>query len=106
VYVEVLNITAGSDKRSEILEKLWRLYPHQVDELKKYFIDFSDNFLILFQQTREFTLKGDLKDPDDLLLFMENLLHKLDLRLNHTQLKQVRDAVLIFLDHKPLEESK
>ncbi len=100
LYVEVLNITAGSSKRFEILENLETLYPHQVAKLNKYFVDFSDNFLILFQKTREFALKGDLKDSDDLLVFMENLMQELDLKLNPIQLNQVRDAVLIFLDYK------
>lgn len=98
VYVEVLNIAAGSDKRSEILKKLELLYPHQVLKLKEYFVDFSDNFLTLFQKTRELALKGEWKDSDDLILFMENLMEELDLDLNQIQLKQVRDAVLIFLD--------
>jgi hypothetical protein len=101
VYLEVLNIAADSDKRSEILEKLGRLYPHQVIKIKKYFVDFSDNFLILFQKTRKFALEGDLTDSDDLLIFMENLMQKLPLKLNPIQLKQVRDAVLIFLDYQP-----
>lgn len=101
VYQEVLNIAAGSKKRSEILEKLGMLYPRQVVRLKKYFVDFSDNFLILFQKTREFALKGDLKDSDALMVFMENLMPKLDLSLNQMQLKQIQDAVFIFLDYNP-----
>ena len=100
VYVEVLNITAGSKNRREILKKLELLYPHQVIKLNKYFIDFSDNFLTLFQKTREFALNGDLKDSDDLILFMENLMQELDLNLNQIQLKQVRAAVLMFLHYK------
>ena len=101
VYQEVLNIIAGSSKRSEILEKLEKLYPLQVVELKKYFVDFYDNFFILFQKSSKSALKDNLRDPDDLLGFMDNLMHKLDLKLNQIQLKQVRDAVLISLDYKP-----
>ncbi len=101
VYLEVLNITAKSSKRNEILEKLEKLYPLQVLELKRYFVDFSDNFFILFHKTRKHALKDNLRDSDELLGFMENLMHELDLKLNQIQLKQVRDAVLIFLDYKP-----
>jgi hypothetical protein len=101
VYLEVLNIAAGSDNRSEILERLEMFYPDQVVELKRYFVEFSDNFFILFQKTRELVLNGDLRNSDELMDFMENLMQELDLKLNQIQLEQVRDAVLIFLEYKP-----
>ena len=100
-YLEVLNITAGSSKRSEILNKLETLYPNEIAKLKKYFVDFSDNFLTLFHESREFVLQSDLMDSDDLLNFMEDLTQELDLKLSSVQLEQVKDAVLIFLDYKP-----
>jgi hypothetical protein len=101
VYLKVLNITTGSDHRREILEKLEALYPQQVEKLQKYFVDFSDNFIILFQKTREFALSDDYKNSDELLFFMENLIQELDLKLNQIQLKQIMEAVFIFLDYKP-----
>lgn len=100
-YLEVLNITAGSSKRSEILNKLETLYPNEIAKLKKYFVDFSDNFLTLFHESREFVLQSDLMDSDDLLNFMEDLTQELDLKLSSVQLEQVKDAVLVFLDYKP-----
>jgi hypothetical protein len=100
VYLEVLKIAAGSENRREILEKLELIYPSQVVKLKKHFVDFSDNFLILFEKTREFALNNDM-DSNDLLHLMENLMQELDLNLNQIQLKQMQEAILIFADYKP-----
>jgi hypothetical protein len=96
VYLDVMNIAAGSDDRFEILKKLEFKYPQQVKKLQRYFVDFSDNFLILFQKTSE-ALKKDLIHPEDLKTFMKGLIEELDLKLNPVQIEQVAEAVLIFL---------
>jgi hypothetical protein len=96
VYLDVMNIAAGSDDRFEILKKLELKYPQQVKRLHKYFVDFSDNFLILFQKSSE-ALKNDLIHAEDLKTFMKGLIEELDLKLNPVQIEQVAEAVLVFL---------
>jgi hypothetical protein len=96
VYLDVMNIAAGSDDRFEIFKKLELKYPQQVKKLYEYFVDYSDNFLILFQRTSD-ALKHDLIHPEDLKIFMKGLIEELDLKLNHVQIEQVAEAVLIFL---------
>jgi hypothetical protein len=97
VYLEVLNIVAGSDDRFEILKKLEPKYPQQVEKLQRYFVDFSDNFWILFQKTSENARRNNLTNLEDLKNFMNNLIKELDLNLNPIQIDQVAEAVLIFL---------
>jgi len=96
VYLNVMKIAAGSDDRFEILKKLELNYPQQVKKLHRYFVDFSDNFLILFQKTSA-ALRNDLIHPEDLKTFMNGLIEELDLKLNQVQIEQVAEAVLIFL---------
>jgi hypothetical protein len=96
VYLDVINIAAGSDDRFEVLKKLELKYPQQVKTLHRYFVDFSDNFLILFQKTSD-ALINDLIHPEDLKTFMKGLVEELDLKLNPVQIEQVAEAVLIFL---------
>jgi hypothetical protein len=96
VYLDVMNIAAGSDDRFEILKKLELEYPKQVKKLQRYFVDFSDNFMILFQKTSA-ALINDFIHPEDLKTFMEGLIEELDLKLNPLQIEQVAEAVLIFL---------
>jgi len=97
VYLDVMNITAGSDDRFEIFKKLEDKYPQQVKKLENYFLDYSDNFLILFQKTID-ALKNDLIDREDLKTYMKCLIKEMNLKLNPIQIEQVAEAVLIFLN--------
>ncbi|MEG3224465.1 MAG: hypothetical protein BME94_02810 [Methanobacteriales archaeon Met13] len=97
VYLKVMEMAASSEDRFSILKKLEDDYPSAADKLRRYFVDFSDNFLILFEKTKGYALKNDSVDLEDLELFTEDLNGELDLNLNKIQLKQVREAVLIFL---------
>jgi hypothetical protein len=96
VYLDVMYIVAGSDNRFEILKKLKIKYPLQVKKLQRYFIDYSDNFLVLFQKTSD-ALRNDLIHPEDLKTFMKGIIEELDLILNPVQIEQVAEAVLIFI---------
>jgi len=97
VYLDVLNIAAGSDDRFEILKKLESEYPQQVEKLQRNFIDFSDNFLILFQKISANARRNNLTHLEDLKTFMNGLIKELDLNLNPIQIDQVVEAVQIFL---------
>jgi hypothetical protein len=100
VYLDLVNIAASSDDRFQILEKIGVKYPQQVAMLRRYFVDFSDNFLILFQKTSEYAQKNGLYRPEDLEMYMKDLVKDLDLELNQIQLKQVAEAALIFQEHE------
>ncbi|HMK53178.1 MAG TPA: DUF2119 family protein [Methanobacteriaceae archaeon] len=100
VYLKVMEVAANSNDRFSILKKLEELYPLAVDKLRRYFVDFSDNFLILFEKTRKHAQKIDSSNSNDLEVFIKDLNEKLDLNLNSIQLNQVKEAVLIFLNYK------
>jgi hypothetical protein len=95
VFLDVMTITASSDDRFEILRKLGVNYPQQVKKLQRYFLDYSDNFMILFQMTSD-ALRNHLICPEELKTYMKGIIDDLDLNLNPIQIEQVAEAVMIF----------
>jgi hypothetical protein len=95
VFLDVMTITASSDDRFEILRKLGVNYPQQVKKLQRYFLDYSDNFMILFQMTSD-ALRNHLICPEELKTYMKGIIDDLDLNLNAIQIEQVAEAVMIF----------
>jgi hypothetical protein len=65
VYIDVLNMVAQSRDRFEILEKLESKYPSAVKKARQYFLEFSDNFVILFKEIQKEIEKNTITNDSD-----------------------------------------
>jgi hypothetical protein len=96
IYKDMMNLVASSRDRFEIFMKLEKFYPQQADRLRNYFIEYSDNFFILFKKTIKYACENHSTTPEDLEIFIKSMVNELDLKINDIQLNQVAEAVLIF----------
>jgi hypothetical protein len=101
VCLEVMKIAADSQNRAQIMKKLSAVYPQPVQFLNEYFHDFSLNFWPAFQEVKKKSLKADLKNYEELNEFISATVSQKGFNLNHRQVKQLAEAMLILREHGP-----
>jgi hypothetical protein len=100
VSQEIMEITANSSNRVEIMKKLGKIYPQQVKRLDNYFHEFSLNFWPAFQEVKQEALKTDLKNLKDLDQLISRVICKGNFDLNPVQIGQLSQVFLIFREYK------
>ena len=104
--LEVMEIIAGSGSREEIIERLSRVYPQQVETLDSYFKEFSRNFHSAFEKIKQRSLKTPLKDYQDLEKLINDVVSEGNYDLNPVQIKQLEGAFLIFKEYSSFNSCK
>lgn len=95
VYVGIMNMVASSRNRFEILHKLKAKYPSAVQKALKYFLEFSDNIVILFKEVQN-QIENDNVNFQSLKNSIEKKAVKMGISITEKQAEQVTNAILVF----------
>jgi hypothetical protein len=101
VYLNILNLVAGSRDRNEILEKLGSKYPSAVKKARKYFIEFSDNVVLIFEKAKEKMKNTSFKDPNFIKNYITYKASLMNLVLTEKQAEQIVQALSVYEEHFP-----
>nr|WP_321423386.1 DUF2119 domain-containing protein [uncultured Methanobacterium sp.] len=104
--ISFIEILAGSSNRLEVMEKLKKIYPEQVERLDSYFKDYSLNFHPAFQEIKQRAPETDLKDFNDLNELIVDVIEKGNFKVNPKQIKQLEGAFLIFNEYNSFKCNK
>jgi len=104
--ISFMEILAGSSNRLEIMEKLKKIYPEQVERLDTYFNDYFLNFHPAFQEIKKRAPETDLKDFNDLNELIVDVIEKGNFKVNPKQIKQLEGAFLIFNEYNSFKCNK
>ncbi len=95
----IMNIVAGSCDRSQIMEKIGRIYPRQIELLEEYFKEFSQNFWPAFQEVKKKASETKLKNFQDIDELIIGIIGKEGFNLNSVQLKQLGQALMVWHEY-------
>ncbi len=96
---KIMEIAAKSNNRSQIMNKIKKDYPKQVELLNHYFNEFSHNFWPAFQEVKKQAQKIDLNNYEDLDEFVNKVIKEGGYDLNSKQINQLGQSYLIFKEY-------
>jgi hypothetical protein len=99
VAKKIIEIAAKSNNRFQIMNKISKTYPMQVERLNDYFNEFSHNFWPVFQEVKKQAQKMDLNNHDDLDELINEVISEGSYNLNPVQINQLGQAYLIFKEY-------
>lgn len=93
-YSDILNMAAGSSCRFEILEKLESSYPYAIKKARKYFLEFSNSFAVIFNSIWEWE-KENPQEPQTLKESILEVASQMDIFVTENQVELIVQAVLL-----------
>lgn len=96
---KIMKIAAQSDNRSQIMKKIRKDYPYQVERLDDYFNEFSQNFWPAFQEVKKNALEMEIKTFLDLDKLITGLVREEGFDLNPVQMKQLGQALIVYHEY-------
>lgn len=100
VYKDIIRIVASSSTRFEVLDKIRRKYPESVAQAEKYFMEYSDNMLLLFKKAHRRFSEGKLQ-KNQIKDYLLKLAGEWELPLTPKQAQQIGQSLLLYQEHFP-----
>ncbi len=99
VSKNIMRIVAKSRDRPQIIGKIGKIYPGQIEFLDEYFRDFSENFWPAFQEIKNKSIIMKLETFKDLDELVSDIVSKKGFNLNSAQLKQLAQVVMVWREY-------